>query len=545
MRQHLVFALLLLGGAAGADGPRTLRVLATTDLHGHLEESALLGGYLAIERREHPGGVLLVDGGDLFTGTLESDLGEGAGVIRAMNALGYDAAAVGNHDFDFGPVGPNAIPHAAGDDPRGALKARIGEARFPLLTANVVEADGKPLAGTRRFVVLTVDHVKVGVVGGTTESTPSTTMLPNLAGLRILPLAPAIAAAADEARRAGAKVVIVTVHAGGECPRRAQPLTDAKPGDLVGCQDDSEVFKLARALAPEHKVDAIFGGHTHKPLMAVVGGIPVAQADARGLAYSALELELDTKSGAPTGKFRLELPVELHADQPFHGQKVAPDAKVASAIAADLARAVSLRAEPVGVRLDGKLWRSYGAESPMGNLLAEIVRAHTATDVAVLNGGGLRADLPAGELRYGALFETLPFANHLATMQLRGADFRRILQHNFEGPGGILSLAGVTVDARCANHALDVKITLASGKALGDDDPLSIGTSDFLALGGDDFSHLPAHAPPRIDDAGPTLRDVVGAAFKKRGSIRADDPSLFDPAHPRIKLPGPRPIRCP
>src|SRR5205823_2079327 len=128
-------------------------------------------------------------------------------------------------------------------------------------------------------------------------------------------------------------------------------------------------------------------------------------------------------------------------------------------------------------------------------LFADLVRAATSADVAVLNGGGLRADLPAGELRYGALFEALPFANKLATMKMRGADFRRLVQHNLEGTGGILSLGGVTVDARCANHTLDVRITLASGKPLADGDTLTVGTSDFLALGGDDFSRLEPHAP--------------------------------------------------
>ena len=83
---------------------------------------------------------MLVDAGDMFQGTLESNIGEGAAVVRAYNVLRYDAAAIGNHEFDFGPVGPAPAPRTPADDPRGALKARAAEARFPFLAANLVDA---------------------------------------------------------------------------------------------------------------------------------------------------------------------------------------------------------------------------------------------------------------------------------------------------------------------------------------------------------------------------------------------------------------------
>src|SRR5262245_25533240 len=128
--------------------PITISIVGTNDLHGHIEALPRLGGYVANLRRARArdgGGVVLLDGGDMFQGTLESNMNEGAAVVRAYNALGYDAAAIGNHDFDFGPVGPETAPLAPGDDPRGALKARAAEARFPFLAANLVEkATGAP-----------------------------------------------------------------------------------------------------------------------------------------------------------------------------------------------------------------------------------------------------------------------------------------------------------------------------------------------------------------------------------------------------------------
>src|SRR5262245_58021783 len=129
--------------ACSGSGPRMLTVVGTSDLHGHLEGDgnaggvALLGGYLSV-LRQRPA-VVLLDAGDMFQGTLVSNLGEGAPVVRAMNALGYRAAAIGNHEFDYGPVGEASVARNPGEDPRGALKARAREARFPLLAANVIE----------------------------------------------------------------------------------------------------------------------------------------------------------------------------------------------------------------------------------------------------------------------------------------------------------------------------------------------------------------------------------------------------------------------
>src|SRR5439155_11328076 len=141
-------------------------------------------------------------------------------------------------EFDFGPVGPRSTAKDPGDDPRGALKQRLAEARFALLSANVVdEVSGKPLF--KPFIVVTVDGVKVGIVGGTAEDTPRTTNHKNLVGLKVVPLAAAVGDAAAQARKAGATVVVAVVHAGGNCPR-AGVLTDAAPRDVRGCEGEAD-----------------------------------------------------------------------------------------------------------------------------------------------------------------------------------------------------------------------------------------------------------------------------------------------------------------
>ena len=261
----------------------TLSIVGTNDLHGGILPRdgrgglALLGGYvknLRDARARDGGAVLLIDAGDMFQGTLESNTTEGAPVIAAYNVLGYTAAAVGNHEFDFGPVGPAATPRAPGDDPRGALKARASEARFPFLAANLVDASsGRAVewANVKPTVLVQAAGVKVGIVGVMTRAALTATIAANVGGLSVSPLAETIRGHATALRAQGAAVVIVTAHAGGRCSNFDQPV------DLSSCEPASEIFTVARAL-PRGLVDAIVAGHSHAPVGHQVEGIAITEA---------------------------------------------------------------------------------------------------------------------------------------------------------------------------------------------------------------------------------------------------------------------------
>jgi 5'-nucleotidase len=533
--------LVLWAAPALAAAPRTLVFLGTSDQHGHLEQAPLVAHYVAGVRQQNPGRVVLLDGGDMFQGTLVSNLHEGAAMVRALNAVGYDAAAIGNHEFDFGPAGPHVWPESPDEDARGALKARIAEAKFPLLSANIVDArSGQPL--TRAFIVLDLDGVKVGVVGGTAEDTPRTTNKRNLVGLRVDPLPPAIAKAAAAARAAGATVVVAVVHAGGNCAR-PDSLTDQAPGriDLPGCEVDSELFRLAHAVhaaaarGEGGRVDAIFGGHTHQGVTAGVDGIPLLQAYDNARAIARLDLDVDP-AGRPTGHFVVHPPDRIAPD-------ATPDPKVAATVAADLSEVAAMRARKIGVMLPAPLKRAYKAESPFGNFVADVIRGATHADVGLTNGGGLRADLPAGELTYGALFEALPFDNRLATMTLTVGELRELLRRNLSHDKGILSVSGLRVRARCDDAHLVVDVARADGTPLSDATVLTVGTTDFLANGGDDFGPtVSARAPTFL--GGPPIRDLVVDMLHKRGQRELTAAGSYDPAHPRLLLFMGKPMVC-
>ena len=136
-------------------GTMTISVVGTADVHGALVPKNDAGGLdvfagyidnLRESQAANGGAVIILDAGDMWQGTLESNLTEGASVVEAYNIIGYTAAAIGNHDFDFGPDGPNSVPASDEDDPRGALKSRASEAQFPLLGSNIIDKrTGQPV----------------------------------------------------------------------------------------------------------------------------------------------------------------------------------------------------------------------------------------------------------------------------------------------------------------------------------------------------------------------------------------------------------------
>ena len=141
--------------------------------------------------------MLLLDGGDLFQGTMVSNLGEGRAVIDGYNALGYTAAAVGNHEFDYGPDGPKSVPSSAADDPTGALKARIASARFPFLSANLIDKKtSQPVDWPNIYPskIVQVAGISIGLIGAVTEDTPRTTNVLNLRDVQIASIIPAVRA---------------------------------------------------------------------------------------------------------------------------------------------------------------------------------------------------------------------------------------------------------------------------------------------------------------------------------------------------------------
>ena len=559
-------------GAAGLSGQQpstsiTLSIIGTNDLHGAVlpEDDrgglALFGGYvnnLRAERARDGGAVLVVDAGDMWHGTMESNLTEGAVVVEAYGALGYAAATIGNHEFDFGPVGPSATPQRQDDDPRGALKARAADAAFPFLAANLIdEATGRPIAwpNVQPSVLLDVAGVKVGLIGVTSMESLNATIAANTGGLRLAPLAHVIQAEALALRAKGAALIVVVAHAGGQCQ------TFSGSADLTSCDGSAEIFAVARAL-PAGLVDVIVAGHTHDGIAHEVAGVAIIEAFARGQFFGRVDVTIDRASGRASRR-RLFPPehicafrdpatdrcvpasgTDARAAAEYAGDVVTPDPDVEAILRVAAETTEALKNTPLGVVADTPIPIGGAVESPLGNLFTDaLLAAVPDAEVAVNNtSGGLRAELPAGAVTYGALFRVFPFDNRLAQLSLTGAELRRVFAGQLQGSSRLLGVAGLRVVPACTGRELRVTLVRPSGAEVGDAERLRIATTDFLAMGAV-FRPVAPAGGFEIPVGAPIVRDLVAEALSRLSHpLRASD--LVDTAQPRWPAPSKLPFRC-
>jgi 5'-nucleotidase len=443
-----------------APGARCVEIAAISDLHGRVAEMPVLAARVAAVRAKGPS--LALDAGDGLQGTIEALASKGEAVVAGYGAMGLDAAAVGNHDFDEG---------------QAVLRARIAGASYPFLAANVrVRATGRPLPwrnlrASRLF--RPPGGPVVGVIGLSGEDTPYVTMPRNVAGLAFTSAARAATWQAARLRAAGAEVVVAIAHIGGRCG----DLSD--PDDLSSCDPSSDLFRLARALPPG-TVDLVIGGHTHALVNHRVNGTALVQPGARAefLGWATL------CAGEPARLHPLVRVARRNGDPP----EVEPDARVAAAIAPYLAMARAEGERPLGVRLEAPLRRDRNALSPFGAAAATSMREVLKTDFALMNAGALRVDLPAGELTYGQLYEAIPFDDDLAVIRIGGTDLEVLLRLLARGNKGFPQTSGLRFDGR--------EVRGCDGAPLDPARTYTLGTNEFLAVGGDGVGPILARLGP-------------------------------------------------
>ncbi len=533
----------------------TISIVATSDLHGHVESLPWLSGHvrnLREARRAAGGDVLLVDAGDMWQGTLESNLGEGASVVRAYNALGYHAVTIGNHEFDFGPVGPKIVPREPGDNPTGNIEARARQARFPFLAANLLTTAGAAWTprNIRPSTVVTVAGVNIGMIGVTTTATPTSTDPRNLVRLQVAPLREAIERESAQLRAAGATVIVVLAHAGGGCTA----FTD--PDDLSACRLQGEIFQLAQALTPG-TVDVIAAGHAHFGIAHRLNGIAIVEAFEQGRAFSRVDLQLD-QAGRPRD-VRIHPPRYLCdgrtarnvdswqrdacAPPPYEGRAVQYDAQMVAVLRDDIAAAGRKREQPLGVEAPRAYPHSTRDESPASHLVVDLLRAaHPGADLAIYNATGTRAPLAAGPITYGDIYALLPFDSVIATGTIPAARVAdAILRGVTRGPIPIVS--GIEADVTCAGGTPRVALT-RNGRRLPPEAMVSVVTSEFLSSGGAGyFPDLEASFELRLDT--PMREAVVSVVKQEADGIRSGQVGGYDPARRRIRIPGgTHPVRC-
>jgi 5'-nucleotidase/UDP-sugar diphosphatase len=436
----------------------TIIILHTNDLHGAVEPEGGSGGdagesgglvnlvSLVDELRlEDPERTLLLDAGDTLQGTYVSNSTQGQVVVAAMNAAGYDAWALGNHEFDWGLE---------------VLRERVSQASFPALAANLVDtASGGMWDEVQPYAIVPVGRAKVAVLGLAYPDTPTINRPENVAGLTFQAAGVALRSYVPELE-SKADLIVVLSHLGYD-------------GDRA----------LASAVSG---IDVIVGGHTHTFLdpPAEVNDTIIAQAGTKGQVLGRLELTVDLETGIVKDYARSSVLIPVTDDVAVVNQEV--QVLVDAAVGA----AKETMDQPIG-EVTRTLQTRRSGEFALGNLVVDAMLAswmgegHPA-DIAMHNNGGIRADLPEGPITFGQLYEVLPFDNQLVALDLTGAQVLRILEHSVAERGGNMQVAGMTfrfsMSEPVGQRILEATV---GGQPLDPERIYRVVTIDYLATGGD------------------------------------------------------------
>ena len=478
-----LLALLLQATAeAGCRPGEALTLLHFNDFHGQLapdvdpETRVSLGGIARLatlvararaESPERP--VLLLFAGDLLQGTMTSSLFLGVPDVTLFGRLGVDAAAMGNHELDYG---------------QAVFRRMAGAASFPFLSANV-QTHPEPLPVRSTLILDKPGGPTVALLGLTTPEITTATHPRNAVGVSVEEPVGAARRLVPTLREQ-ADLVVVLSHLGLADDRR---LAAAVPG-----------------------IDLIVGGHNHHVLAqpAMAGEVAILQAGERGRWLGRLDLVCQDGRLRRTA-YRL-LPVDSRV--PEDPAMAAEVARIVAAAEAGLDEEIGMTA----VELSARREDIRRGEALFGDLLADLAREVTLADVALFNAGGFRATIPQGPVTLKQIYQAFPFRNELVTGQITGAQLIAALQRSAafdpnENPGGFLQVSGV-------RYAIADNRLAAASLPTGPIDPArvySVVMSDFLAAGGDGYTLLTGMTDQVM--TGRLISDLLIDAFRQGKTI--------------------------
>ncbi|MGM0841724.1 MAG: bifunctional metallophosphatase/5'-nucleotidase [Bacillota bacterium] len=457
-----------------------LTVMHTNDTHANLKDIAKRATAIEHVRAENPE-ALLLDAGDVFSGTLYFNEFLGQADLEFMNYLGYDAMTFGNHEFDLG----------ASPEGHQALADFVKGAEFPFVSANVDFTKDPKFDGLQNYeisedptdgeiyngIVKEVDGEKVGIFGLTTEETPFISSTGDIEFQNYIDRATEMV---EEFEDQGINKIIALTHLGYD--------------DSLQYDNDLELAKQVDG------IDIIVGGHSHtaldEPTLNEDGEEPsvLVQTGEYGKALGTLDVTFD-ENGVVTGYYGELIGVSDLEEDP----------EVADMLKPYNDQIAELQKQSIGkeatVELDGLRENVRTKETNLGNLITDgmLAKAKTInpdTLIALQNSGGIRASIDQGDITMGEVLTVMPFGNSLGIMELTGAEIIEALEHSVSAAptasGAFLQVSGLnfTYDSSKPAGERVVSVKVDNGTELVDLDESAsyfVATNTFTAKGGDNY----------------------------------------------------------
>ncbi|CUT08076.1 5'-nucleotidase [Candidatus Kryptonium thompsonii] len=418
--------------------------------------------------------VLVLNAGDDFQGTPISSLTKGRSQIELMNLINPDAMTLGNHEFDYG---------------RDALEENLKLAKFKVICANLWDKRKGNLF-TKPYTVKNLGKAKVGVIGLTTPELFKLSLRENLKDLELLDIEKVTRQYINELKtKEKVDLIIALTH--------------------LGVQADS----LLAVKFPEIKI--IIGGHSHTVLKEpkIVNGVIICQAGSRGEYLGYLEAMIDVDGDSVYSyKGKLIRVVE---------GTVKPD-EVALKKVEELEKMVDKEFGQVIGKLEVDWKRNFYGESNLGNWEADVMREFAKTDIAFQNSGGLRKDLPKGDIKVRDIWEINPFGNTFVVFEVDGKTLRKMMEWQASGKAELMQVSGIKVvfDSRKKIGERIISIEVG-GKPLDENRIYSIVTNNWVADHLYDLFGIPQNSV-KIKNLGVVDRDIFIEAVKKQKVIKSE-----------------------
>ncbi|PWW37901.1 MULTISPECIES: 5'-nucleotidase C-terminal domain-containing protein [Paenibacillus] len=504
----LLTQLLGAAGSVSAAGKDVeVHLIGINDFHGQLDTTSIvsdkkagtapiLATYLKEAQAKYEHSLLFHNGDSVGASAPVSSLDRDEPTMEWMNMMGFDVASLGNHEFDQGIAALKAQIFG-GLDPKEGKVTHAG-AKFDYVNANVIEtATGKTLI--KPYVIKEVGGVKIGFIGLVTKSTPAKVSPSGTAGVRFLSAEEEVEAVnkyAKELQDQGVETIIVLAH---------DPAS-TKEGVTTG-----EAADLAKALPADSPVDVIVAGDNHALANGEVNGKLIVQAFSYGTAFEDIKLMINPATGDVTEK-------SATVTTTFQ-EGVKEDPESLAIIKKSLDKHPELT-KPVGTT-DGSVTRTdaYNNEAALGNLIADSMRhadfgdKASAADFAFMNPGGIRADLPKGDVTFADLAKIQPFGNTLVKLELTGEQIKTLLQQqwgtNADGTPNTktLQISGLKYTADFNKPVAErvTSLSLEDGTPIDPAKTYTAVVNNFMAAGGDNYKVL---VDAKSSLAGPIDLDV-------------------------------------
>lgn len=506
-RAAAVFLLIVAIAAFASAQTREVTILHTNDFHSAfdpipaywLEGSPKLGGAahlatLANRIREREKTSFFFDAGDMFTGQL-SFLTKGEALMEMMRAMRYDALGIGNHEFDYGADN---------------FYVQMNSVDFPVLGANIYYK-GTNIRYSRPYAIIERDGFRVGVIGIVGEDTRSTALPSGITNLEfpdpvaeLRKIIPELEPKVD--------LIVVLAHQGKTGPMQ----TDAENRPEVQ-RDFDEDIRVAGAV---EGIDVFIGGHAHRgievPYVHPKTGTIISQTYGYGTRLGYLRLAVrDGKVVSHKGEL-----LKVWSDQ------LPGDARVQATID----KYKKLTAPQIGIVqgvLRKRLVRDYNRESSLGSYIADVMREVGQADIGMQNAGGIRADLPEGEVTNGNVYDALPFVNSLAVCEMTGRQIRAVLEQSLSLERGMMQVSGLVARYDLSKPIGSRLVGLEIGGRPAEDDRVyRVATNSFIWEGGDLYTMF---VGTKLLSRRGLLSEIVMDHLKRNRTVDAPRPGRLVP----------------